>query len=71
PSRDVPSPIADAPPLSGDLAAVKDAIDLTRKARISEATAIEKTIADPAARRLVEWFILRHAECRANFDRYA
>ncbi|WP_298256845.1 lytic transglycosylase domain-containing protein [Bradyrhizobium sp.] len=71
PSRDVPSPIADAPPLSGDLAAVKDAIDLTRKARISEATAIEKTIADPAALRLVEWFILRHAECRANFDRYA
>ena len=71
PSPDVPSPIADAPPLSGDLAVVRDAIDLTRKARISEATAMEKTIADPAARRLVEWFILRHAECRANFDRYA
>ena len=71
PSSDVPSPVADAPPLSGDLAVVRDAIDLTRKVKVSEATALEKTIADPAARRLVEWFILRHAECRANFDRYA
>ena len=66
-----PSPVAEKPPLSGDLAAVRDAIDLTRKGKLSEATATEKTIADPAARRLVEWFILRHADCRANFDRYA
>ena len=70
-SSEAPSPAADAPPLTGDLAAVRDAFELTRKAKISEATALEKTIADAAARRLVEWFILRHAECRANFDRYA
>jgi soluble lytic murein transglycosylase len=62
---------ADASPLSGDLAAVRNAIDLTRKARISEATAIQKTIGDPAARRLVEWFILRHPETDASFSRYA
>jgi soluble lytic murein transglycosylase len=65
------SPVADTPPLSGDLAAVKNAIDLTRKAKISEATAIEETITDPAARQLVEWFILRHAEGDTNFRRYA
>lgn len=71
PSSDAPSPIADTPALSGDLAAVREAIDLTRKGKISEATTIEKTITDPAARRLVEWFILRHPECDANFNRYA
>ena len=59
-SSHLPPKSADAPPLSGDLAAVRDAIDLARKAKTSEATAIQKTIADPAARKLVEWFILRH-----------
>jgi soluble lytic murein transglycosylase len=70
PSSDV-SPPAGAPPLTGDLAAVRDAIDLTRKGKISEATAVQKTIADPAASKLVEWFILRHPEANANFSRYA
>ena len=62
---------AEAPPLSGDLAAVRNAIDLARKAKTSEATAIQKTIGDPAARKLVEWFILRHPEADAAFGRYA
>ena len=62
---------ATAAPLSGDLAAVKNAIDLARKARTSEATAIEKTIGDPAAQKLVEWFILRHPDADAMFGRYA
>ena len=70
-SGDAPPPAADATPLSGDLAAVRNAIDLARKAKTSEATAIEKTISDPAARKLVEWFILRHPEADANFSRYA
>ena len=70
-SSDVPPPAADAAPLSGDLAAVRNAIDLARKAKTSEATAIETTISDPAARKLVEWFILRHPETDANFSRYA
>jgi soluble lytic murein transglycosylase len=68
---DVPPPNAEASPLSGDLAAVKNAIDLARKAKTGEATAIQKTIGDPAARKLVEWFILRHPESDANFSRYA
>ena len=62
---------AAASPLSGDLAAVKDAIDLARKGKISEAIAIEKAISDPAARKLVEWFILRHPDADATFSRYA
>ncbi|MGA7994153.1 MAG: transglycosylase SLT domain-containing protein [Bradyrhizobium sp.] len=70
-SSDVPPPAADAAPLSGDLAAVRNAIDLARKAKTSEATAIETTISDPAARKLTEWFILRHPETDANFSRYA
>ncbi|HZC94580.1 MAG TPA: lytic transglycosylase domain-containing protein [Bradyrhizobium sp.] len=60
-----------APPLTGDLAAVRQAIDLARKAKTGEATAIEKTIGDPAAQKLVEWFILRHPDANANFSRYA
>jgi soluble lytic murein transglycosylase len=70
-SGEVTSPNAEASPLSGDLAAVKDAIGLSRKSKTSEATAIQKTIGDPAARKLVEWFILRHPETDANFSRYA
>ena len=68
---DVPRPSVDASALSGDLAAVRNAIDLARKAKTSDATAIQKTIGDPAARKLVEWFILRHPETNSNFGRYA
>ena len=59
------------PALTGDLALVKNAIDLMRKAKTTEATATEQTIADPAAQKLVEWFILRHPDGQANFSRYA
>jgi len=68
---DVSPPSAAASPLSGDLAAVKDAIALARKRKTSEATAIQKAIGDPAAQKLVEWFILRHSESDAKFSRYA
>jgi soluble lytic murein transglycosylase len=76
--RPRPEPPAEKPaatvataPLTGDLAAVRQAIDLARKAKTSEATTIEKTIADPAAQKLVEWFILRHRDVEASFGRYA
>ena len=59
------------PALTGDLALVKEAIDLARKARTDEATATRDKIADPAAQKLVEWFILRHSETTAGFSRYA
>jgi len=71
PPAAAPSASPEASPLSADLAAVKNAIDLARKAKTAEATAIQRTIADPAARKLVEWFILRHPDADANFSRYA
>src|SRR6476660_9057563 len=70
-STDTSAPAAAAPPLTGDLAAVRQAIDLVRKSKTGEATAIGKTIGDPAAQRLVEWFILRHPDGEAKFDRFA
>src|SRR5437868_1948721 len=62
---------ASVPQLPGDLAAVKDAIALARKGKTGDATDIQNKITDPAARKLVEWFILRHSETSANFNRYA
>jgi len=70
-SDEAPPRSAAAPPLSGELAAVKDAIDLARKGKMSDATAAEKTLSDPAARKLVEWLILRHSDADADFRRYA
>jgi soluble lytic murein transglycosylase len=61
----------ESPPLSGDLATVKDAFELIRKGKTTDATATARTIDDPAARKLVEWFTLRHSESAANFSRYA
>src|SRR6202022_1138575 len=71
PSKDTPAPKEASAPLTGDLALVKDAIDLARKAKTDDATATRNKIADPAAQKLVEWFILRHSETTANFQRYA
>jgi soluble lytic murein transglycosylase len=59
------------PALTGDLALVKNAIDLARKAKTTEATEVQKTIGDPAAQKLVEWFILRHPDADAKFIRFA
>ncbi|MGH6755037.1 MAG: lytic transglycosylase domain-containing protein, partial [Bradyrhizobium sp.] len=70
-AKDAPAPKEAAPPLTGDLALVKEAIDLARKAKTDEATATRDRIADPAAQKLVEWFILRHPETTAGFSRYA
>ncbi len=60
----------DAPPLTGDLALVRDAIDQVGKGKTSDATASEAKIADPTARKLVEWFILRHPDADVGFSRY-
>jgi soluble lytic murein transglycosylase len=63
-----PKPV---PPLTGDLGAVKQALDLVRKGKIGEATVVKNTLDDEAAQRLVEWFILRHSNSDAGFRRYA
>ena len=72
--RRAPAPSTDTaavPALTGDLAVVKDAFDLIRKGKTTDATTTVKAIDDPAARKLVEWFLLRHSESAANFSRYA
>jgi soluble lytic murein transglycosylase len=71
PSKASPAPKEAIAPLTGDLALVKEAIDLARKAKTEEATDIRNRIADPAAQKLVEWFILRRPETTATFGRYA
>jgi soluble lytic murein transglycosylase len=70
-SKDESPPKEAKAPLTGDLALVKEAIDLARKAKTDDATATRNKIADPAGQKLVEWFILRHSETTANFSRYA
>ena len=70
-SNEAAPPNADTPQLTGDLAAVKNAMDLARKGKTGDATAIQRTIPDPAAQKLVEWFVLRHPEADATFSRYA
>ena len=81
----VQAPILAAPPAPGapfatattsttspmDLSAVKQAIDLVRKNRQDEATGVEAGIADPLARKLVEWVILRSEDGSHDFSRYA
>ncbi|MDN5004758.1 transglycosylase SLT domain-containing protein [Bradyrhizobium sp. GCM10027634] len=64
---DKPAP----PALTGDLAALKDAIDLARKGKTDDATAARERIADPAGQKLADWFMLRHSESTAPFKRYA
>ena len=54
-----------------DLAAVKQAIALSHRGRQDEATSAAGSIADPLARKLVEWVILRSDEATLDFPRYA
>jgi soluble lytic murein transglycosylase len=54
-----------------EIEAVKQALDLVRKHKPTEATEVEKTIHDPAAKKLVEWAILRSDDMGPEFGRYA
>src|SRR5437879_6322548 len=56
---------------SVDLANVKEAIAAARKGNISQAGELQKTIADPIARKLVEWAILRSDDAESiELSRY-
>lgn len=70
-SKDEASGKPEKPALTGNLALVKEVIELSRKAKTDEATATRDKITDPAAYTLAEWFILRHPETTGNFNRYA
>ena len=71
------SPVAPAvlapstPPSSESLSAVKKAIELARRGKTSEATAIGNSVTDPVAAKLIEWVALRAESDDFDFQRYA
>jgi soluble lytic murein transglycosylase len=65
----VMAPSSSTSPL--DLNAVKQALVLVHKGQTDAATGIESSISDPAARKLVEWAILRSEDNGLDFSRYA
>ena len=70
-----PSPPRLATPVEpvspADLATVKKAIELVRKSKNAEAMEIAKLVSDPAARKLIEWAVLRAEDDDFSFERYA
>ena len=53
-----------------DTDALENVIDLVRKHRPADASQVEATIADPVARKLAEWIILRSDDNGASVERY-
>ena len=67
-----PAPAATGLKISpADLAAVKQAIALAHQGKAAQATDEERSIADPLARKLVEWALLRSDDNGVDFARYA
>jgi soluble lytic murein transglycosylase len=56
--------------LPPDFALAKQAIELVRGGKWKDATALAGSIGDPAARKLVEWLMLRHSDSQAAFEHY-
>jgi soluble lytic murein transglycosylase len=67
-ARPDPAPVMTAS--AADLAAVREAIEYTRRGRAKDATEVQQRIADPLARKLVEWAILHSDENGADFSRF-
>ncbi|HKH00351.1 MAG TPA: lytic transglycosylase domain-containing protein, partial [Bradyrhizobium sp.] len=68
-----PSPAAIAATSStsqADSSALENVIELVRKHKPAEATQAQATIADPVARKLAEWIILRSDDNGASVERY-
>ncbi len=63
--------LAPAPQLARDLAVTKQAIELVRQRKFSDATTLAATISNPVAQKLIEWALLRNSDSTAGFDRYA
>jgi soluble lytic murein transglycosylase len=57
--------------LPPDLAATKRAIELVRQGKSGEATALAASAGNPLAQKIVEWWLLRHADSEASPERYA
>jgi soluble lytic murein transglycosylase len=52
------------------VSAVKRAVEMVRNRKQSDASEVKKNISDPAAKKLVEWVILRSDDSGADFARY-
>ena len=59
--------VADLPP---DLKIVKQALELVRGDKLAEATALEKSVSDPVAQKLIEWALLRQTDGGVGSKRY-
>jgi soluble lytic murein transglycosylase len=67
----IPLALGPAPQTSeAEIALVKNAIEGLRKGGAGKATDVQAAISDPAARKLVEWIILRSDGNRASSARY-
>jgi peptidoglycan lytic transglycosylase len=55
---------------SSDVAAIKVAMALARKGEAAQASDVKESIADPVARKVVEWAILRSDNNEVGFKRY-
>jgi soluble lytic murein transglycosylase len=56
---------------ASDTALVKQVIDATKKGNEAVADVAERSIADPVARKLAEWIVLRSDNTHPTFQRYA
>jgi soluble lytic murein transglycosylase len=65
-----PDPTPPVTASAADLAAVREAIEYTRRGKARDATEVQQRIADPLARKLVEWAILHSDENGADFSRF-
>jgi soluble lytic murein transglycosylase len=66
-----PAPLAPSADIASvDLAALKEAVTLARNSKTGPVTDLEKTIGDPAARKLVEWVLLRSDNNTCDYSRY-
>src|SRR5947209_1032582 len=73
PTHKLPPQAAVAAPSStsqADAAALENVIELVRKRNPADATQAEAAIADPLARKLAEWILLRSDDNGASFERY-
>jgi soluble lytic murein transglycosylase len=73
-ARPVSGPFAIAPTTAtsdADLAALRRVAEAAKKGRDADADTAERSIADPVARKLAEWMILRNYNTKPNFKRYA
>src|SRR5215203_4220213 len=53
-----------------DVSAVKRAIEMVRNRKQTDASELKKNISDPAAKKVVEWVILRSDDSGVDFSRY-